>query len=148
MSHELRTPLNAVIGYTEMVQEELDDHPPLAHLQPSRDGPLTDHPSPGDEVGELARVVLQHDADAIQLLRGGVARRPERRGPLPHPGRGPTLPLRSQRIASGPDAVRPHPELGAHPAHRAGTRGEGCRVAGHGAHGCTPASADVPVRST
>jgi signal transduction histidine kinase len=25
MSHELRTPLNAIIGYTEMVQEELDD---------------------------------------------------------------------------------------------------------------------------
>src|SRR6185369_470961 len=25
MSHELRTPLNAVIGYSEMLQEELDD---------------------------------------------------------------------------------------------------------------------------
>src|SRR5712675_2516075 len=25
MSHELRTPLNAIIGYSEMVQEELED---------------------------------------------------------------------------------------------------------------------------
>ena len=25
MSHELRTPLNAVIGYSEMLQEELED---------------------------------------------------------------------------------------------------------------------------
>ncbi|MEO7242999.1 MAG: ATP-binding protein, partial [Variovorax sp.] len=30
MSHELRTPLNAVIGYTEMVQEDLADHPQFA----------------------------------------------------------------------------------------------------------------------
>jgi len=29
MSHELRTPLNAVIGYTELVREELDDRPDL-----------------------------------------------------------------------------------------------------------------------
>jgi len=33
MSHELRTPLNAVIGYTEMVQEDLLDHPQLATAQ-------------------------------------------------------------------------------------------------------------------
>ena len=25
MSHELRTPLNAIIGYSEMLQEELED---------------------------------------------------------------------------------------------------------------------------
>ena len=33
MSHELRTPLNAIIGYSELVEEEVGDHPSRTDLQ-------------------------------------------------------------------------------------------------------------------
>ena len=36
MSHELRTPLNAVLGYTELIGEELEDHE-LTHLDSMKD---------------------------------------------------------------------------------------------------------------
>jgi signal transduction histidine kinase len=75
MSHELRTPLNAVIGYTEMVAEELADHDDDGAL-----AELTDDLSKAtssathllhliDDVLDLARV----EADELPLQLGTVS---------------------------------------------------------------------------
>ena len=37
MSHELRTPLNAIIGYTALLQEEIEEIPQATHLLPDLD---------------------------------------------------------------------------------------------------------------
>ncbi len=65
MSHELRTPLNAVIGYAEMVAEEVDD----AELQ----GDLTRIKRAGLHLKGLVTTVL----DLTQLESGRYELRPE-----------------------------------------------------------------------
>ncbi|MEZ4323392.1 MAG: HAMP domain-containing sensor histidine kinase [Myxococcota bacterium] len=68
MSHELRTPLNAILGYSELVAEELDDHPSQADLEKIQTSGL--HLlGLVDEVLDLARV----ESGMMEISREPVA---------------------------------------------------------------------------
>jgi len=90
MSHDLRTPLNAIIGYTELLEEELDHAGPAAQEDLARIGGAGRHLlSLVDDVLDLARVEagtvkLDMDwvdgADLVSSAADSVRLRAQRRG--------------------------------------------------------------------
>jgi signal transduction histidine kinase len=69
MSHELRTPLNAVIGYTELVEQELVDSDQAHHCADL------------DKVGRAARhllMIIDNILDLTRVEAGGLPLRDER----------------------------------------------------------------------
>ena len=106
MSHELRTPMNAILGFTEMVLDDV-----YGAVPPEIRGAVTDIHTCGKQLLRLINDVLdlsKIEAGRMELALGGLlgrGRRDHREVLAALPGRGEGAGLRHRRPA-GPAAVR------------------------------------------